>query len=382
MALNRCLPPQDGGQPGMVKMIQLVKVEVGELEQSQLERADTRTSRREQTQGPAGESRHKDQPERADTRTSWREQTQRPAGESRHKDQPERADTKTSRREQTQGPAGESRHKDQLERADTRTSWREQTQRPAGESRHKDQLERADTKTSRREQTQRPAGESRHKDQLERADTKTSRREQTQGPAGESRHKDQPERADTKTSRREQTQRPAGESRHSDTRHRQQTGAAGTRVEERLLTAMCPRIAAGRCVPPSPKRQHRTQATIFTFDTESLKAVSRCQPSRSSRRPRRVLYPATVRRYLPPRERDRTKTCLLLLCTIVALQIYTEQPPAKEGEPARPAPAPGLPRDPPALGLNSSRGPEPERPPSPGSCAYLEIFIDATSLRL
>uniref|UniRef100_UPI00398F611F radiation-inducible immediate-early gene IEX-1-like n=1 Tax=Pristiophorus japonicus TaxID=55135 RepID=UPI00398F611F len=162
---------------------------------------------------------------------------------------------------------------------------------------------------------------------------------------------------------------------------------------------MCRPTITSRCNTLSSRTPHRTQADIFTFDTESLKAMSRCQPSRSSRRPRRVLYPATVRRYLPPQHRDRPKTWLLVLCAVVALQIYSEQPTGEEEmvgpglpqdslSPGLPQDSlsPGLPQDSlsPGLGLNSSHTTHPglEQPLSRDSCAYLQLFVEATSLKL
>ncbi|XP_067868057.1 radiation-inducible immediate-early gene IEX-1-like [Heterodontus francisci] len=147
---------------------------------------------------------------------------------------------------------------------------------------------------------------------------------------------------------------------------------------------MCLRTAAGRSEP------HRPQGDIFTFDTESLRVMSRCQPSRSSKRPRRVLYPAIVRRYLPPQRRDHTKTWLLLLCTVIALQVYSEQPaPLAEQEELS---SPGLPQCSLeaglglglGLGFNSSHmvQAEPEQTPKTMTCAYLELFVEVTSLRL
>lgn len=38
------------------------------------------------------------------------------------------------------------------------------------------------------------------------------------------------------------------------------------------------------------------------------------------------MYPATVRKYLPPAEKSPAKRWLLALCLVVFLQIYTEEP--------------------------------------------------------
>ncbi|XP_078060809.1 torsin-4A-like [Mustelus asterias] len=143
------------------------------------------------------------------------------------------------------------------------------------------------------------------------------------------------------------------------------------------MLTMCPRNASAQSQLLCPKK---VQGDIFTFDTESLRAVSRCQPSRSSRRPRRILYPAFSRRYLPPRQRDHIKSCLLLLCALVTLQIYWEEPGA-EAELSNP----GQPGDSPAGGLppNSSQADTGlEKPPGVRGCAYLELYTEATALRL
>ncbi|KAM4665193.1 uncharacterized protein O3C94_013088 [Discoglossus pictus] len=44
------------------------------------------------------------------------------------------------------------------------------------------------------------------------------------------------------------------------------------------------------------------------------------------RRPVRVLYPAQVRKYLPPKEKDTVKKWLLILGAVVLLQIFIEDP--------------------------------------------------------
>ncbi|XP_078405783.1 radiation-inducible immediate-early gene IEX-1 [Cetorhinus maximus] len=141
---------------------------------------------------------------------------------------------------------------------------------------------------------------------------------------------------------------------------------------------MCPRNAGAQSQPLCPKRLPRPQGEIFTFDTESPRAMSRCQPSRSSRRPRRILYPAAARRYLPRRQRDHIKTWLLVLGAVVALQIYWEQPAplAGEGELSSPG-GTGLP-------VNSSHtgGTEPDNTPAARGCAYLELYMEAAALRL
>ncbi|KAM3910539.1 radiation-inducible immediate-early gene IEX-1 [Leptodactylus fuscus] len=76
-----------------------------------------------------------------------------------------------------------------------------------------------------------------------------------------------------------------------------------------------------------PRNSH---PEIFTFDVESVnvtatKPMLRRGPSGAKgRRPRRVLYPAKVRRYLPPPETDRPLRWFYLLCLLVFVQICCE----------------------------------------------------------
>ncbi|XP_066436217.1 radiation-inducible immediate-early gene IEX-1 [Eleutherodactylus coqui] len=66
---------------------------------------------------------------------------------------------------------------------------------------------------------------------------------------------------------------------------------------------------------------------VFTFDVESVieTAVKPLHRRGASKRPRRVLYPAKVRRYLPPPETDRPRRWLYLLCLLVFVQICCEE---------------------------------------------------------
>ncbi|KAM4019115.1 radiation-inducible immediate-early gene IEX-1 [Anomaloglossus baeobatrachus] len=67
---------------------------------------------------------------------------------------------------------------------------------------------------------------------------------------------------------------------------------------------------------------------IFTFDVESVAAAPvhrRGTLAAKARRPRRVLYPAKVRRYLPPPETDRPRRWFYLLCLLVFVQICCEE---------------------------------------------------------
>ncbi|XP_040298497.1 radiation-inducible immediate-early gene IEX-1 [Bufo bufo] len=76
-----------------------------------------------------------------------------------------------------------------------------------------------------------------------------------------------------------------------------------------------------------PRNSH---PEIFTFDVESVNSapvnpLHRRRPSGAKgRRSRRVLYPAKVRRYLPPAETDRPLRWLYLLCLLVFVQICCE----------------------------------------------------------
>ncbi|XP_056397112.1 radiation-inducible immediate-early gene IEX-1 [Hyla sarda] len=75
-----------------------------------------------------------------------------------------------------------------------------------------------------------------------------------------------------------------------------------------------------RVLPRLPARNSHPE--IFTFDVQSVAPV---KPLRAKgRRPRRVLYPAKVRRYLPPPETDRPLRWFYLLCLLVFVQICCE----------------------------------------------------------
>ncbi|XP_004919864.1 radiation-inducible immediate-early gene IEX-1 [Xenopus tropicalis] len=94
---------------------------------------------------------------------------------------------------------------------------------------------------------------------------------------------------------------------------------------------------------PLPARPARnTLPEIFTFEVESVQRVGapRRNPAGGrSRRPRKVLYPAKVRRYLPPPETDRALRWLYGLCVVLLLQVCAEEPevPAVlQGPPAAP----------------------------------------------
>ncbi|XP_062874099.1 radiation-inducible immediate-early gene IEX-1 [Trichomycterus rosablanca] len=73
---------------------------------------------------------------------------------------------------------------------------------------------------------------------------------------------------------------------------------------------------------PAPRRN--TQPEVFTFDALP-EQQQRTSPPRQRRRIGRVLYPANVRRYLPPAEKSPAKRLLLALCLLLLAQIYTER---------------------------------------------------------
>ncbi|KAG8549511.1 hypothetical protein GDO81_020986 [Engystomops pustulosus] len=81
---------------------------------------------------------------------------------------------------------------------------------------------------------------------------------------------------------------------------------------------------------PSRLPARNSHPEIFTFDVESVTAAPAKPPLRrgpsgaKGKRPRRVLYPAKVRRYLPPPETDRPLRWFYLLCLLVFVQICYE----------------------------------------------------------
>ncbi|XP_066514269.1 radiation-inducible immediate-early gene IEX-1 [Hoplias malabaricus] len=74
-----------------------------------------------------------------------------------------------------------------------------------------------------------------------------------------------------------------------------------------------------------PTRRN-TEPEVFTFDlipAVPAPHIMQCTRPRR-RRPARVLYPSSSRRYLPRAERSPAKRWLLALCVVVLLQIYSE----------------------------------------------------------
>ncbi|XP_072113465.1 radiation-inducible immediate-early gene IEX-1-like [Mobula birostris] len=75
---------------------------------------------------------------------------------------------------------------------------------------------------------------------------------------------------------------------------------------------------------PFLKKQRSIEPEIFTFETvapvKSSTSVSGRSPGR--RRAVKVLYPAQVRKYLPPKKKDWVKRMFFLFLSIVLLQVY------------------------------------------------------------
>ncbi|XP_053328325.1 radiation-inducible immediate-early gene IEX-1 [Spea bombifrons] len=89
----------------------------------------------------------------------------------------------------------------------------------------------------------------------------------------------------------------------------------------------------------APQRALRScQPEVFTFDVERKPVAPRRIPASSrSRRPRRVLYPAQSRRYLPVPSPDWALRCLYLLCLVLLVQIFCEEA-VEDGIPASQGP--------------------------------------------
>lgn len=66
-----------------------------------------------------------------------------------------------------------------------------------------------------------------------------------------------------------------------------------------------------------------TEPEVFTFDPVPDQHFS--LPRQQRRRVTRVLYPAKVRKYLPPAEKNPAKRWLLALCLVLLAQIYSER---------------------------------------------------------
>ncbi|XP_051899945.1 radiation-inducible immediate-early gene IEX-1-like [Pristis pectinata] len=75
---------------------------------------------------------------------------------------------------------------------------------------------------------------------------------------------------------------------------------------------------------PFLKKQRSVEPEIFTFDP--IAEVKRPAPANARtpgrRRAVKVLYPAQVRKYLPPKKKDWVKRILLLFLSIVVVQVY------------------------------------------------------------
>ncbi|XP_036383838.1 radiation-inducible immediate-early gene IEX-1 [Megalops cyprinoides] len=75
-----------------------------------------------------------------------------------------------------------------------------------------------------------------------------------------------------------------------------------------------------------PMMPRSTEPEIFTFEQVPAELPLRNTPVRHRRKNTRVMYPSNVRKYLPPAEKSPAKRWLLILCLVVFLQIYTEEP--------------------------------------------------------
>ncbi|GAA6095516.1 uncharacterized protein LOC117595979 [Tachysurus ichikawai] len=67
-----------------------------------------------------------------------------------------------------------------------------------------------------------------------------------------------------------------------------------------------------------------TEPEVFTFDRLPEQHVNPPRQQQQRRRVARVMYPAKVRKYLPPAEKSFAKRWLLALCLVLLAQIYTE----------------------------------------------------------
>ncbi|XP_058230326.1 radiation-inducible immediate-early gene IEX-1 [Hemibagrus wyckioides] len=68
-----------------------------------------------------------------------------------------------------------------------------------------------------------------------------------------------------------------------------------------------------------------TEPEVFTFDRlPEQRFTPPRQQQQQRRKVTRVMYPAKVRKYLPPAEKSLAKRWLLALCLVLLAQIYTE----------------------------------------------------------
>uniref|UniRef100_A0A3B1JVZ7 Uncharacterized protein n=2 Tax=Astyanax mexicanus TaxID=7994 RepID=A0A3B1JVZ7_ASTMX len=99
------------------------------------------------------------------------------------------------------------------------------------------------------------------------------------------------------------------------------------RTTSNKQATMCRSDTFSYTVPAATRRS--TEPEVFTFDriheVHALTAQQCARPAPAlRRRPVRVLYPSTGRRYLPRAETSPAKRWLLALCLVVLLQIYAE----------------------------------------------------------
>ncbi|XP_069775506.1 radiation-inducible immediate-early gene IEX-1-like [Narcine bancroftii] len=87
-----------------------------------------------------------------------------------------------------------------------------------------------------------------------------------------------------------------------------------------------------------PGRKRSSEPEIFTFEPPEPRTRRTGPRAPSRRRPVRVLYPAQVRKYLPPEKKDWVKRALLLFLCIVTVQVY-EATEGNETPPLLPGPS-------------------------------------------
>ncbi|XP_046717505.1 torsin-4A isoform X1 [Silurus meridionalis] len=72
---------------------------------------------------------------------------------------------------------------------------------------------------------------------------------------------------------------------------------------------------------PQSNDQRSTSPKIFTFDVGDGNSIVGVGKKKKRKKPR-VLFPNSSRRVLPTKEQSRAKSCLVLLCVVVFLQVY------------------------------------------------------------
>ncbi|XP_048376109.2 radiation-inducible immediate-early gene IEX-1-like [Stegostoma tigrinum] len=145
-------------------------------------------------------------------------------------------------------------------------------------------------------------------------------------------------------------------------------------------------------------RQRSTEPEIFTFDIPpEVKHTPDTSPRlRARRRPVKILYPAQVRKYMPPEEKDWAKRMLLLLLCVVAAQVYAAVAEAQGGTVDAIAQAGGPGGSPPnlsgerALGLpppggetlRPANGSAPRLPKAPDGASLAVTYVPQSGLQI